>query len=290
MSGCGASNQTLTKKNIVFIPERDESGRILAFTAKVTLAAFKGYADGKLLRIIFCLCSPKAEINLGLDLAIPLLASFMHRRVLPFDCLDDLLATDLIEFRCLPRYEELPVFLARRSRSGVSDVPMTLNAANVWLKDVLTSFGINTGVKYGCSFYACRRGFTTELQRNYGHQYTKHFLGHKGGSTLIHSTYDKSPDSMDITGGILGDGDRNKFVGNLPSHVRVPIAPEDLSVSDVVQHDPTYLETYSLLKRLKLALRFGSTAWLKEEPVSPPTIYCPAMIHADCSSRELPLR
>lgn len=92
----------------------------------------------------------------------------------------------------------------------------------MWFQSILKSYGIHTAILYGCTLYACRRGFATELARNYGEMMAKHFLGHKPNSSLLHSVYDRSPDGVDVLGGLTSGGDPTEFVGLLPSDIVSP--------------------------------------------------------------------
>lgn len=257
-------------QHLVFQPVRNGDGKIVKFTLRFTLAAFKGYSDGELLRIVFTLVGARKRVNLPLDLSVPLLALLLYRGALPFADVDEMLKTDLLSFTVKEDFADQPVFLARTSRTRLSDdQPMTLNSANVWFQDILKSYGIHTGVVYGCSLYACRRGFATELHRNYSALLAKWFLGHKPNSSLLHSVYDQTPDDIDVLGGVTGEGNENERVGLLPSETRVPIEKDGAKAQTArLREDPSYLHRYGILKKLRLALQFGSTGWMREPPVS----------------------
>ena len=75
-----------------------------------------------------------------------LVAFLLRRGVLPFETLDELLAFQGISFKCAEEFQDLPVFVSRRSRSGLSTrTPMTDRAGNLTLQTLMRAVGIASG-------------------------------------------------------------------------------------------------------------------------------------------------
>lgn len=58
--------------------------------------------------------------------------------------------------------------------------------------------------EYSNTVYAMRRAFATLLPKNYDRATAKSFMGHKPGSYLLESLYDKSGMDLNLAEGILG--------------------------------------------------------------------------------------
>jgi len=155
-----------------------------------------------------------------------LLAHAFHSTVFGDRSFEDIVTSDLIDFKCDDARNREPVLKARASRASFSDRPMNDEAARGVLADLMRKAGMATGKRKlelsvpgltpanSCTFYATRRGFATSTGINLDPRHAKFLMGHAANSTMFERYCDQSHDYLNMTEGILGPEEAREMVVN----------------------------------------------------------------------------
>lgn len=174
-----------------------------------------------------------------LDFGVFMVAHGLRRGVFGEKSLGDLLELDVQEFGCEKEFEDLPVFFARTSRSGISSTkPATVDQVTKMFQASLRSFGIAVGK---CSYpalatacrlltsrtagedtlYMLRRNFATaNVEQGVDRTHAKFLLGHNANSYALERFYDQSVRNLDVSGTVLGAEEGGTLVARPLSAVR----------------------------------------------------------------------
>lgn len=165
-----------------------------------------------------------------LDLGTWLLAHGMRGGAFGTRELEDILESDMSEFKCDPSFDDEPVFVSRGSRSSLTARPLNADKATRAFRDLLRATGASTGeseccpggavgpkadrdiTEYRKTLYSLRRGFASTMTKNMGAPITKWFLGHRADSTMLEDNYDHSRVNENISAGVLGQAERQEMV------------------------------------------------------------------------------
>ncbi|OCF74702.1 hypothetical protein I204_05083 [Kwoniella mangroviensis CBS 8886] len=257
-------NDYATWGDVKWRPSRDTDGVIQGFDVFFTLKSFKGFHSLKNLRITFQVKTVKSPKNAILDFGTMILAHGLRQGVFGERTREDIMSSDLFEFKCDPEFNEVPIFLARRSRSALSESPLDGDAANSMVKDLMQRLGIISDKSHSDTLYALRRGYATNVGQNLSRSAAVFHMGQRANTTMFEEHYDQSHLQQDMTEGILGVSEKSaKVVTPLTftraQDVAAPITTVELK--DALKANPSYRHFYSKYQFLRQCDQFGSTAW-----------------------------
>nr|XP_019004939.1 uncharacterized protein I203_01782 [Kwoniella mangroviensis CBS 8507]OCF68400.1 hypothetical protein I203_01782 [Kwoniella mangroviensis CBS 8507] len=258
----------LTWGDIRFRPVRNTIKKIVGYDVIIEIRSWKGYSKDQL-RIKFHIKSTSKGRNANFDLGAFLLAHGVRQQVFGDKTVDFLMQNDRFELKCDPSRDNDPVFVALRSRIGLSQTALTGDQGTRQLRSAMQAYGIASGEPGGSdTFYCLRRRFLTDVARKFGPRIAKFYAGHTANSTCFERYYDLSDIEDDILNALLEDEGETYMILTPWMRIRASghLNESKVTLKSALERCPEFRHVLAKRDLLQNCLRSGSNLWLKVEP------------------------